>query len=107
MKVSVNDQELFTLSEMKKSVIRNEIHSDILFEDLKRRLQWVLNHKFDMCLSRMKSEWDAKLSARGIKSVPLNVDEYVALVLSQPDYKDCAARQAAAKEEEDRLNQVF
>ena len=39
MKISVNDTELFTLSNIQKQVIENDIPSKLLQEDLERRLQ--------------------------------------------------------------------
>lgn len=94
MKISVNDQELFTLSDIQKQVIKHEIHSDIFDEDMKRRLHWVLNHKYDVCFENFKKEWDPKLAANGVKMMPTDADEYAQLVFSQPNYQDRAARDA-------------
>lgn len=93
MKISVNDQELFTLTETQKNVIKNDIQTDIFEEDMKRRLQWVLMHKYERCFERLKKEWDQKLVANGVKSVPTDPDEYAQLVFSQPNYKDRKARE--------------
>lgn len=93
MKISVNDKELYTLSETQKKVIKNDIHDDIFEDDMKRRLNWVLMHKYERCFARLKKEWDQKLVANGIKSVPTDPDEYAQLVFSQPNYKDRKARE--------------
>lgn len=93
MKISVNDQELFTLSETQKQVIMNDIHEDIFEEDMKRRLRWVLIHKYEECFKRLKAEWDLKLIAAGVKMIPTDFEEYARLVFSQPSYKSKAARQ--------------
>lgn len=87
MKVSVNDQELFTLSDTQKRVICNEIHEDVLDEDMKRRLQWVLMHKYDNCFEALKREWDPKLKGEGIDSVPTDPDSYAELIFSLPSYR--------------------
>lgn len=87
MKISVNDQELFTLSETQKKVICNDVHEDIFDEDMKRRLQWVLMHKYERCFERLKKEWDKKLIDNGVQSVPTDPDAYAQLVFSQPNYK--------------------
>ena len=92
MKISVNDNELFTLSEIQKKVICNDIPADILESDLKRRLQWVLMHKYERCFERLKQEWLPKLEQAGVKQIPLDRDEFARLVFSQQAYKDKKAR---------------
>ena len=87
MKISVNDQELFALNEIQKKVICNDIHEDIFDADMKRRLQWILMHKYEECFNRMKAEWDAKLAESGIKALPVDKDEYAQLVFSQSNYQ--------------------
>jgi len=86
MKISVNGQDLFELSEIQKKVVCNDIHEDIFDEDMKRRLQWVLMHKYEECFNRLKAEWDVKLAQAGAKSLPVDKDEYAQLVFSQPNY---------------------
>lgn len=87
MKVSVNDKELFSLNETQKSVIKNDIHEDEFESDMKRRLQWVLTHKYERCFERLKREWEPKLKAKGIQSIPLDNDAFAQLVFSQSEYK--------------------
>jgi len=91
MKISVNDEHLFTLSDTQKQVIMHEIHQEVFEEDMKRRLQGSLVHKYDQCFRRFKQEWDPKLAAAGIRMIPTDKDEYAQLVFSQPNYK-CKAR---------------
>jgi len=92
MKISVNDQELFTLSDTQKQVIMNDIHAEIFEEDMKRRLQWVLTHKYEQCFKRFKEEWDPKLTANGVAMIPTNEAEYAKMVFAQPNYKNKAER---------------
>lgn len=95
MKISVNDQELFTLSETQKKVIRNDIHDEIFDEDMKRRLHWVLMHKYERCMERLMKEWivdkDAsgkcKAERCGLKSIPVNKDELAEAIFALPEYK--------------------
>ena len=91
MKISINDQELFTLSNIQKQVMCNDICSDELDNDLQRRLQWVLMHKYEQCMKRLRDEWMPKLQER-VESVPTNDDAFAQLVFSQPDYKDKKSR---------------
>lgn len=97
MKISVNDLELFTLSELKKKVIKNDIHDDVFDEDMKRRLQYILMHKYERCFERLKKEWDSKLAANGVTMIPIDRDAYAQLVFSQPNYKDRKARDLEAQ----------
>jgi hypothetical protein len=92
MKISVDNVDLFELSEIQKKVIKNDVDSDLFEEDMKRRLEWVLKHKYERCFKRLKAEWDKKLAENGVESVPTDPDAYAQLVFSQPNYKDCKAR---------------
>lgn len=97
MKISVDDKELFSLSEIQKNVIKNDIHSDIFDEDMKRRLQYILTHKYERCFLRLKAEWDSKLAANGVSMMPIDPDAYAQLVFAQPNYKDRSARELEDK----------
>lgn len=98
MKISVDDQELFTLSEVQKSVIKNDIHEDMFDDDMKRRLQYILMHKYEQCFVRLKQEWDKKLCDCGVKMIPTDPEEYAKLVFSQNDYKDKKNRDLSQSE---------
>lgn len=97
MKISVNDQELFTLTQIQQDVIKNNVIEEIFEEDMKRRLQWILMHKYEECFKELKAEWDVRLAASGVKMVPTDADEYAKLVFSQPNYKNRSAREAEVK----------
>lgn len=93
MKISVNDQELYVLSDIQKKVIQNEIPTEIFEDDMKRRLRWVLlDEKYKKCFERLKKEWEPKLSQR-ISSIPTDPDELAKLVFAQPDYKNRSQRE--------------
>ena len=86
MKISVDDVELFTLSETQESVIKYDINEDIFDEDMKRRLQWVLTHKYENVFQKLKNDWLPILQTR-YESIPTNSDALAILIFSQPDYK--------------------
>jgi len=88
MKIAVDSVELFELTDIQKQVIMNDINSDIFEDEMKQRLQWVLIHKYEQCFKRLKAEWDNKLLANNVKSVPTDPNAYAALVFSQPNYED-------------------
>ncbi len=93
MKISVNDVELFTLSETKERVIQYDIPTEIFEDDMKRRLQWVLMHKYEECFKALKAEWDIKLAENGVDMMPTDPDKYAELVFAQPNYKNRSARE--------------
>jgi hypothetical protein len=105
MKISVDDKELFTLTETQKNVMKNVISADIFEEDMKRRLQWVIMHAYEEWFKMLKEEWDPKLPSLGVTSVPTDKDAYAQLVFAQPCYKCRKTRDLEAKAaEEARIN---
>ncbi len=95
MKISVNDEEIYTLTETQKKVIQNDIPSDIFEEDMKRRLRWVLvDEKYSRCMERLRKEWEPKFKSDGAKSIPTDDDEFAQMVFAHPNYKDRLAREA-------------
>ena len=94
MKISVNDQELFTLSELQKKVIQNDIPSEIFEEDMKRRLKWVLvDEKYARCMERLRKEWEPRLKAEGVELLPTSDDAFAQMVFAHPQYKSRSQRE--------------
>ena len=100
MKISFNDQELFTLSETQKNVIKDNVSSSMFEDDMKRRLTWVIMHKYEECLKSLKKEWEQKLKDAGIEMIPTNDEAFAQLVFSQPSYKDRYNRDFASQLQE-------
>ena len=94
MKISVDDVELFTLSETQKKVIMNDIHEDEFDTDMRRRLQYVLMHKYEQCCKRLKDDWVPKLKASGAKSIPLDDEALAEQIFALPEYKTRKQREA-------------
>ena len=97
MKIKVDEKDLFELTETQKSVLKNDIKSEIFEEDIKRRLFYIVNHKYEQCFKRLKAEWEPKLAAKGLESIPTDKDAFAQLVFSQPEYKDRSDREAEIK----------
>ncbi|OGT44271.1 MAG: hypothetical protein A3F13_02575 [Gammaproteobacteria bacterium RIFCSPHIGHO2_12_FULL_40_19] len=93
MKVSVDNKDLFTLSETQKKVIKNDIHEEIFDDDMKRRLQWVLMHKYERCFMRLKQEWEPKLRQAGVAMIPTDPDAFAEMVFTHPSYKSRSTRE--------------
>lgn len=96
MKVKIDEKEVCQLSDVQKSVIANDISIDILEDDLKRRVEYILKHKYEQCFKRLKEEWDKKLVGR-VEAVPTDPEAYANLVFKQPDYEDRKKRDARVK----------
>lgn len=93
MKISVDDKELFILSDIQKKVIMNDIPDEIFDLDMKRRLQHILMHKYEECFKRLKNEWEPILRDKGVEFIPTNLDKFAELVFSQPEYKSRSQRE--------------
>ncbi len=91
MKISVDDVELYTLTETQINVIKNDIPSSVFEDDMKRRLFWVLNQKYEDSFRSLKQTWEPILADR-VPSIPTNKEDFANLVFSQPDYEDRQAR---------------
>lgn len=91
MKIIVDDKKCCEMTEVQKNVICNDINREQFEKDMRRRLEWVLMHKYERCFERLKKEWEPKLAAR-YDSVPTNKDKFAELVFSQKDYKCRAQR---------------
>ena len=98
MKISIDDKELFTLSDVQKQVIKNDISEDLFDEDIKRRIEYVINHKYEQCFERLKKEWEPKLAEK-LSSIPTDKEEFAKLVFAHPDYKDRKSRDLGNKNE--------
>ena len=92
MKVYINSELILELKEIHQKVIQNDVLSEKFDEDMKRRVQYVLTHKYERCLERLKKEWLPKLSER-MDTIPTNNDQLCELIFSQPDYKNRSQRE--------------
>lgn len=93
MKISVDGKECFGLSETQKKVIMNDIPQEVFEDDMKRRLQYILMHKYEECYKRLKAEWEPRLKEAGIEMIPTDPDKLAELIFSRPDYKNKSQRE--------------
>jgi len=92
MKIEVDGKELFTLSETQKKVIKNDIPSEIFEEDMKRRIHYILMHKYENCMERLKKDWKDKLEEY-YELIPTSDEKLAELIFSHPEYKDRSQRE--------------
>ena len=84
--VIMDGEPLFQIDASKKAVICDSIPPEELDADLKRRIQWAIDSKYQACLTRLMNRWLPILQER-YESLPTRVDALVALIHSQPDYE--------------------
>lgn len=101
MKIKVDNVEVLNVSETQMKVLADQIPSTILEDDLKRRVHYIITHKYERCLENLKAQWIPLLKQRGVQSIPLNDEAFAQLVFEQPDYKDRVKRDQE-KEARDR-----
>ncbi len=103
MKISVNDVELFTISETELNVLKDYAPSETLEDDVKRRLLWVYTEFYKGAFKQLKEQWEPKLASKGVAMIPTDKDAFAQLVFSQPDYRDRSTRDAEAKAAQEAL----
>jgi hypothetical protein len=96
MNISLNNQEFFTISEIQKNVIKNDINSDNFESEIKRIIKYILTHRYEECFKKLKLEWLPKLKER-VDSIPTDDDKLASLIFSQPDYMSMKRREEAEK----------
>lgn len=99
MKITFNDKDLITLSEIQKKVIQNDIPSEIFESDMHRRIRWCAEHPRDQCYDRNKKSWVESLKDFGISSAPVDkmslfeaIHEISPVALPQGCDKDCVIK---------------
>lgn len=93
MKISIDGKQILELNETQKKVIQNDIKSEDFVNDMENRVHYILTHKYERCMERLKAEWEPKLRSR-MASIPTNLDALAELIFSQPDYKNRSQRDA-------------
>ena len=86
MKIQINGKDCFELSELQKKVIMNDIHEDEFESDMKRRLEYILQRKYEQCFERLKAEWMPVLE-KSMDAVPTDPNKLAEVIFSHLDYK--------------------
>ena len=95
--IKVDNQELFRVKPtLRKMITQYLCNSDVEF--CKNQLKFILQHKYERCMARLRHEWEQRLAKKGMKSFPLDNDQFAELVFSQPEYKNRSQRDSEAKQ---------
>jgi len=93
MKFYVDQKEVYDLTDVKKKVICNDICSDCVDADLERRIAYIISHKYEQCMKRLRENWTQVFIDEEIM-VPKDDDVFAQKVFDRPDYKDKKSRDA-------------
>lgn len=61
---------------------------------LEERMKWIISHKLERCMERLRAEWMPILASEGLSTVPVNDDELAELIFARLDYKNRSTRMA-------------
>lgn len=92
MKFYAEEEMIVELKDIHQKVIQNDIPTEIFNQDMKRRVHYILTHKYERCLERLKKEWLPRLKER-MSEIPTDDEMLATLILSQPDYKNRSQRE--------------
>lgn len=91
MKFLVDNEVVFELSDQQLKVLESAISSDVLREDLKRRVKWVIEHKLENVSKELIESWKPKLESENT-SLPVSKESLLEMVLTNPEYKDAKTK---------------
>lgn len=89
MKITINDEEILTLSDTQKAVIRNDISDEIFEADMARRLHYINDHPCEQCIDRNSASWRSMLKQKGISSIPSDRRKFAELAVQQGCLEPC------------------
>lgn len=93
MKIYLDNELVCEISQTKMNVIKNDIHEEIFDEDMKRRIQHVILHKYEQCFKRLKEDWEPKIKELGVSMIPTDNDAFAELIFSLKEYKSRSQRE--------------
>lgn len=101
MKISLDDKELLTFSDIQRRIYNNEISSESFHKWMSERIKYAFKDHFDQCFRNLRNEWEPKLVARGHEMLPVRPEIFAQLVFDQPDYRDKFQRDTETKAEQE------
>lgn len=93
--VIVDGKEEFKITKTHKKLLKFQKQKPDEFA--KSQMKWILTHKYERCMERLRKEWEPKLASRGNTLIPIDDDAFAELVFSQSDYKNRSQRDAESQ----------
>jgi len=103
MKFYIDKELVFELTQSQEDIIKHDIPEEEFLSDMKRRIQWVVMHKYTRSFKRLKDEWIPKLKESGVASMSLDDDKLSRDIFRHANYKNRSAR---IKEEKERFKKA-
>lgn len=76
------------------NILRAELKDTVLYEDIRRRLEWVLKHKIDVLEQDLKTLWVKKfMEDPFVQSIPADRVEFFKIVFAHPEFKFASQRE--------------
>lgn len=87
MKCTLNDKEIFALSDSQLNVLKHCIPEDQVEEHLKAIILYVIKHKLVECAGKLFEEWKPKLIAEGVKEIPISDADFADMIFKHAEYQ--------------------
>lgn len=87
MKCTLNDKQIFELSESQLNVLKHCIPEDQLEDHIKTVILYVLKHKLTECAGKLFEEWKPKLIAEGVQQIPISDADFADVIFRHPNYE--------------------
>lgn len=92
MLVKLDDEILFEIDDTMIKLLAHDLLDPI--SEIKRRLQYIIDHKCDQCYERLEKEYlDVLRQDDSVKSIPKSKKDFVDLVVLRQDYKNRRQRE--------------
>jgi len=88
MIISIDGTPVLTIPASKETTLKDAVNEDILVEEITKWLAQAIDNHYEAYFDNLKRMWDAQLVINGVTSVPIDKGGYLALVISQENYKD-------------------
>ena len=95
MKIYLESEEILDIQQWEINLLGYQLSAANLTNDLKRRLQYIIRHKIDQCFEQLQKDFMPILrDDPSVTSIPVKKDQFVAMILQRPDYKDRDTKEA-------------
>lgn len=95
LQVKYNNNNSFQISPETRKILKKENQRDDK-EVIHSKINWILQHKFERCMERLRREWEPKLEGLGVENIPISDEDFANLVFARPEYKDRETRDQEA-----------
>lgn len=97
MKIYLDQTELVEISTTRLGVFCSQVNEDYLVAYLTEKLKEGLAREYTAAFNRFKKEWDEKLLADNVTTIPLDQDAYAQMIFAREDYKTAKQKEQAAQ----------